>query len=39
VVEIDSDKGEVLLVASLGERLSICMSDLFLIVWATFYFV
>lgn len=39
MVEVDSDKGEVLLVASLGERLSICMSDLFSNVWATFYFI
>jgi hypothetical protein len=29
VVEIDSYKGEVLLVGSFGERLFICMSDPF----------
>jgi hypothetical protein len=39
VVEIDSYKGEVLLVGNFGERLPICMSDLFSNVWATFYFV
>jgi hypothetical protein len=39
VVETNSHEGEVLLVASFGERLPICMSDLFSNVWATFYFV